>query len=593
MKELNDINGGSLTASEEKEKIYREVAADSANIAVHPKNDEKIEDNLEKQLQNIVGSDAISEYKLNERAVQPIKSVKIDPAKGIDLSKSNSEKLHSGGGGNVPPTGVSSGDRSDYNGSYNHRNDNKKKKRIILGVVIGVLLGLLVIYSAIAFSYKNKFIKGTSINGMDVSGLTLDEVEEKIKTVVENYSITISFRDGASETISGDQIGYQYASTGAVQELLDKQNTFAWIKYKFGKTSEYDATTAATYDEELLRSTIEAFPEFDPANVTPPSDARCEWSDGSFQIIAEVEGNQIDEEKFISDIDNALRTGQTTFDAESAGDYLAPSVRSDDEHLNEVAASGNAVCNFSVTYQVPAGEETISGATVKDWLSQDENGFYYIDDDTLMTKCSEYVANLASTYDTTDTLTFHSTNWGDVSVDSCSFAWTIDQTTEAQNLYNDIKNHTVETREPAWSQEGSTLSNGGYGTTYIEVDITNQHVYCYVDGELFYDTDCVTGLNNESRRTVTGAFYIYLKQTDRTLLGPQIDGEPSYASHVNYWMPFYKGYGLHDASWRSSFGGSIYKYSGSHGCVNLPYNAAKTIYNTYSVGTPVIVFKVD
>lgn len=54
-------------------------------------------------------------------------------------------------------------------------------------------------------------------------------------------------------------------------------------------------------------------------------------------------------------------------------------------------------------------------------------------------------------------------------------------------------------------------------------------------------------------------------------------------------MPFHNGVGLHDASWRSEFGGTIYKYSGSHGCVNLPYSAAKAIYAEAEIGTTVIV----
>ena len=48
---------------------------------------------------------------------------------------------------------------------------------------------------------------------------------------------------------------------------------------------------------------------------------------------------------------------------------------------------------------------------------------------------------------------------------------------------------------------------------------------------------------------------------------------------MKYWMPFNGGIGLHDASWRSKFGGEIYKNSGSHGCVNLPRSVAETIYN--------------
>ena len=59
---------------------------------------------------------------------------------------------------------------------------------------------------------------------------------------------------------------------------------------------------------------------------------------------------------------------------------------------------------------------------------------------------------------------------------------------------------------------------------------------------------------------------------------------------VNRWMRFTNNsIGLHDASWRNEFGGEIYKTNGSHGCVNLPKEAAYQLYDMTSVGTTVIV----
>ena len=71
---------------------------------------------------------------------------------------------------------------------------------------------------------------------------------------------------------------------------------------------------------------------------------------------------------------------------------------------------------------------------------------------------------------------------------------------------------------------------------------------------------------------------------DTTLTGP------GYSSFVNYWMGFYGGCGIHDASWRSSFGGTIYKGNGSHGCVNTPLEKVKYIYEHTDYGTPVYVY---
>ena len=48
--------------------------------------------------------------------------------------------------------------------------------------------------------------------------------------------------------------------------------------------------------------------------------------------------------------------------------------------------------------------------------------------------------------------------------------------------------------------------------------------------------------------------------------------------------------GMHDATWRSSFGGTIYKTKGSHGCINMPYEKAQELYGYIEKGTPVICY---
>lgn len=123
------------------------------------------------------------------------------------------------------------------------------------------------------------------------------------------------------------------------------------------------------------------------------------------------------------------------------------------------------------------------------------------------------------------------------------------------------------------------------GNTYIEIDISEQHLWFVKKGEVIVSTPVVTG-NNNSMDTPKGIFSIRGKSRNVSLVGA------GYVSFVEYWMPFIgSSYGIHDASWRSSFGGQIYKGNGSHGCVNTPYDAVKKIYNNVSVGTPVVIHK--
>jgi lipoprotein-anchoring transpeptidase ErfK/SrfK len=49
--------------------------------------------------------------------------------------------------------------------------------------------------------------------------------------------------------------------------------------------------------------------------------------------------------------------------------------------------------------------------------------------------------------------------------------------------------------------------------------------------------------------------------------------------------------GTHDASWRHSFGGDIYKRNGTHGCVNASLYLAKKVFENIEDGTPIICYE--
>ncbi len=119
--------------------------------------------------------------------------------------------------------------------------------------------------------------------------------------------------------------------------------------------------------------------------------------------------------------------------------------------------------------------------------------------------------------------------------------------------------------------------------TYVDVDIPNQTVTYILNGEAVLSSACVTGCVNKNRSTPTGVFAVYGHRKGTYLTGP------TWKNWVDYWMPFAGGCGLHDATWRSNFGGEIYKTNGSHGCVNLPHDVAEQLFDMINIGTVVIV----
>ena len=137
----------------------------------------------------------------------------------------------------------------------------------------------------------------------------------------------------------------------------------------------------------------------------------------------------------------------------------------------------------------------------------------------------------------------------------------------------------------AATAEGDWDYISGKGEMTIGITYFEPMNYIGEDGKLTgFETDVVTGNDDGYCNTPTGYFSITSRARNTYLNGP------GYSSFVNYWMGFYGGCGIHDASWRSSYGGNIYKGNGSHGCVNTPYSKVQKIYNNTGYGTPVIVY---
>ena len=473
----------------------------------------------------------------------------------------------------------------------------------IMGRIFLILFVLLAAAAGAAYSafnmqaeqYEDRFIEGTFINDMNVGNMTAAEVEAVIRDRVENYSLDLIFEGNVRETLSMEDIGFAYESDNKVVEILSSQNKNDWIRAKFGETSSYTVGENYIYDEEKLRSALMNLPEMKEENQTQPTDAHMAMGeDHRLTIIPETDGNAIDPEPVYEALKKAVEEGQREVDVTSLGVYSHAKVRADDEALNLQVNDLNTYLDVVVTYKLYDGsEKVLDKDTTYKWLSvkEDDPDYYYFNVDVVYDKCVKYIAKLAKKYDYSyDTITFHTTLQGDKSYPVELSGHIIDQAEEAKALYQQILSRTSAEREPLYSV--STDRDGSFGGTYVEVDIEAQHVWFYQNGTCVWDSDCVSGTGtDEDRETPKGIFDIYTKETDRTLKGAPdpVTKKPSYESFVHYWMPFYEGCGLHDATWRSDFGGDIYISGGSHGCVNLPFSKAESLYGLVEVGTPVIV----
>ncbi len=464
------------------------------------------------------------------------------------------------------------------------KNQNKKKHTVQITTGI-VLFVLAVVYLAFGIYFKSHFLFRTTINGLDSSGQSISQVEDEISDEIDSYVLTLEERDGKSETINGKDISIAPQFDGSLEELLKEQNAFGWIVSVF-REQEYSIETMVSYDEEKLADALAKLECMDEENQVSPVNAQIsDYSETEGYTIVPAEyGSTVNTEVFSEKVKNAVANLDEKLSMEETGCYIDPEITESTQSIVDAADKLNRYVNARITYDFGNKTEVVDASVIKDWLSVSDNMEVMIDAD----KAASYIKELASSYNTAGReKTLKMTNGGTVTVPGGSYGWKIDQSAEKEKLLADIESGEIVEREPEYSQRANSHGENDYGNTYVEINLTTQHLYFYKEGALVVSTDFVSGKVAEGNDTPTGAYFINSKETERTLKGPD------YESFVNYWMPFNGDVGMHDATWRSSFGGQIYLRSGSHGCINLPLSAAKTIFANIEVGDPVLVFQTE
>lgn len=121
--------------------------------------------------------------------------------------------------------------------------------------------------------------------------------------------------------------------------------------------------------------------------------------------------------------------------------------------------------------------------------------------------------------------------------------------------------------------------------TYAEVDISEQKVYCYYQGDLVLVADCVTGIPTYGTTKGTNKGYT---EINGKLYNSKLMGNAPSKIFISFNSD---GEGFHDARWRSKFGGDIYLTNGSHGCVNMRLEDVFVLDKYLDKGNKVLVHK--
>ena len=263
--------------------------------------------------------------------------------------------------------------------------------------------------------------------------------------------------------------------------------------------------------------------------------------------------------------------------------YKEPTVRSDDAKLVNAIEVTNKYMETKLTYHFGDKTEVLDGTIIGPAIKINEKFEVSIDKD----KIKEFVDYIGKTYNTFGkTRTFMSSYGVEATVKNGDYGWWLDRESEQSEIIACIENGEQKDKDPVYFQKAASYDEQDYGDTYVEINLSAQHLFYYKDGKLIVESDFVSGNVSRNFATPTGTYSVTYTKEDAELKGE------GYNTKVKYWMPFNRNIGMHDASWRKGrFGGNIFLTNGSHGCINLPPENAKKIFENIEKGTAVIVYE--
>lgn len=455
----------------------------------------------------------------------------------------------------------------------------RKHWKIFLAFVAVVL----VIYFAGAIYFSGHFSPKTMLNGHEVGGMTAAEVKILVEEDLDAHTLLLKERNDKTEEIKAASIDMEVSLGDSVSEALEGQNQFLWF-FPFFRDMEVALHPDVKYNDTKLEAVIDGLNAMQKDNMEKPVNTKIELKDGEFVVIPEVYGTTIQKKKLLKAVKEALDASVTEINLEEKGCYKNPKYYADGKEVEEALAHIEKLRKVVVTYDFKYTTEILDKTRIDEWIELDKDLKVSLTYDEVL----DYIEELADKYDTYATVRDFTTSYGrDIQILYGSYGWKISQHKETQALIDVIEKGESVKREPEYMYRAVCRKEGNidWDDTYAEVSIASQRMWFYKDGECVLTSSIVTGdVVRPNRKTPTGAYAIMFKKRDTSLVGQ------NYESPVRYWMPFTTDVGFHDADWRNSFGGSIYKGNGSHGCVNMPIYAARQLYELIEVGCPVFVY---
>ncbi|MDO4404096.1 MAG: L,D-transpeptidase family protein [Atopobiaceae bacterium] len=468
-------------------------------------------------------------------------------------------------------------------------------KRALITTLV-VLALLLAAYIAGAMVFRNTFMPGTTINGEDVSFKSLEEVAKSNSDSISSFELSVT-GDGLDVHIKAADVNAAFDGEGYAKTAMKQQDPWSWPLSIFG-SHDIQVENTLSYDEARLDDIVGSAVDAVNATATDSTNATAVFNEESlkYEIAPEVQGTKIDRSYVLDKVHTVIKNREqaVTF-AEDA--LIKPERYSTDEtliaavqHVNDCVGAIQDIDYKGQTMH------TLGAENLHKWLHLEPDLTVSFDSNACVEWCRGPLSQRIDSVGTSRTFT--TPDGREISVSGGTYGWMLDGEALAGYIQENVLAGKAAHIEAPWMYEAAAWAPGSneWGDTYVEIDLGAQHVRYFQGGETVWESDCVSGGMNTGKMhyTPTGVYSIteYMESGNVELKGEidPVTKQPEYISYVHYWMPFIgNSHALHDADWRSSFGGDIYLYNGSHGCVNLPVSKAAELYDMVGVGTVVVV----
>ena len=463
----------------------------------------------------------------------------------------------------------------------------KKTLVIILSILLfaAAVFGIWK-YACHRASVSDTLPGNTIVNGVDCSGISKDEAVRKLTDKWNSKDFEIV--DGGGTLVVLPMADTVYNIDGKLDSAVKDAGFLKGVAHIFGSSYDIEFPMRVEKTTKKFKRILKDFVAAQNVGKPETKDAYVDLSTTDFNVVPEVYGENIDRKVLKKSVLKHISRGNMQLEFTASDFYEQPDIKSDSEEISHILDYCNTYLTRKITYTFGSQTETLTPEQINRMIYLDDEGNITTDKEAVQ----EYVAELAYKYNTcSSTRVFDSTARGKVNVYGGNYGYLINQKSEAKQLTKDLKSGKDITREPVYAQKGAGRNgNDDIPNTYVEVDLTKQHMWYYKNGSLVVDAPFVSGCIKEKTGTIVGTYSLQYKERNATLRGGSEEDGTDYESEVSFWMPFFNGYGLHDATWRDEFGGTIYKTNGSHGCINLPYSKAEILFNNISAGCTIIVF---